>query len=115
MANYKETEEYQKLSKQFSEVYRSSLETSSSISTENLLIARNSLNSPQSHKDSFEFPSQQTIENYSRTYSDLEPILSYLEETSEKINIRDDYSFQPSSIILKVPKRRNTSFNSKTS
>lgn len=110
MANCKETEEHKKLSKQFSEVYRSSLETSSSTSTENLIIARNSLNSPQNHINAFEFPSQETIDRYSKTYSDLEPILSHLEETSEKISIRDDYSLQPSDIILRIPKRRNTSF-----
>lgn len=111
MAEYELTEENKKLNNELSENCRCSLETNSSISNENLLNTRNSCFSPHSHQFVFEFPSEETIDKYSKMSPALEQTLSYLEETMNRVNIRDDCSIQPNSVILRFPKRRNTTNN----
>jgi len=108
MAECELTEENKKLNNELSEGCRCSLETNSSISNENLLNMRNSFFSPQSHQFVFEFPSEETIDKYSKMSPVLDQTLSFLEETIDRVDIRDSCSIQPNPVILRFPRRRNT-------
>jgi hypothetical protein len=95
--------------KEVSEVFGSSVETNFSLSPELPTDPRTYPTTPKSHQFLFDLPNPGTEERYSFVFSKLESTIKDLEESFISVNIRDDCSFQPKQVLLRVPHRRHTS------
>ena len=111
MAFNKNTNELTECTKDSEEVYRSSVETAFSLSTELLPETSSYPSKPRAHCHLFTHPSEQVEENYCKIFAKLEETIKELEDLTLGVNIRDDCSFQPKQVLLRIPKRRHTSIS----
>ena len=95
--------------------FRASLQSFSTVGSMELIDSfpspigcKSSPLNPKDCKSLFKVPKEQTSIIYASVFPRVLDIIQELHETLPPVNIKDDYSFQPKAVFLRVPVKRKT-------